>query len=103
MRSLSFLFILTACSQIPDVPVCRMRAANEGFCTYTISTEKDQIVNDSNMLNGKTWIDLKVESVMLPAESWAKIKEYIIKQCKKNNDCSSNIGTWQGKLDAVTP
>lgn len=72
----------------------------------TIS-DKDQIVDDLHPLllssGPKTWIDLKIESVMVPAESWAGIKEYIIKQCKKNNDCAQNIGSWDRKLNSLTP
>jgi hypothetical protein len=68
----------------------------------TIS-DKDQVVDDTHLLNGKTWLDLKVESVYVPSESWAEIKKYIIKQCKKNNDCADNIGNWSNKIDSVNP
>lgn len=103
MKSLKLLFILTlySCASVPNVPVCRARTVSSGFCTYTVDN-KDMIIDDTHLLNGKTWIDLKIESVYVPAESWAVIKEYIIKQCKKNNNCSENIGTWTGKLDSLT-
>ena len=104
MKHLRNLLILTlySCASVPDVPICRARSATEGFCTYTISN-KDIIVTDNNKLGGKTWLDLKIESVYLPVESWASIKEYILKQCKKHNDCSNNIGTWSTKIDSIKP
>ena len=104
MQNLKLLFLLSLCScaSVPDVPICRSRTANTGFCTWTISN-KDQVIDDIHMLNGKTWLDLKIESVMVPSDSWAEIKKYIIKQCKRDNNCSNDIGTWQGKLDEITP
>lgn len=104
MKHLSFLLILSlsGCASVPDVVVCRARTASSGFCTYTISN-KDLIVDDVNLLNGKTWIDLKIESVYVPVESWAEIKKYILKQCKKNNDCSDNLDSWTRKMDSVDP
>lgn len=68
----------------------------------TISN-KDMIVSDESLLNGKTWIDLKIESVYVPADSWAELKKYIIKQCKKHNDCEHDIGSWSAKIDSVNP
>lgn len=103
MKHLSVLLslIFISCAQVPDIAVCRSRSAVQGFCTYTISN-KDIIVDDTHLLDGKTWIDIKVESVMLPADSWAEIKKYIIKQCKKHNDCSHDIGKWSNKMDSVS-
>ncbi len=104
MKRLSVLLVLTftSCASIPDVPICRARTVNSGFCTNTVSN-KDIIVDDTHLLNGKTWLDLKIESVYVPAESWAEIKKYIIKQCKKHRDCSGNIDTWSSKIDSVFP
>jgi len=104
MKHLRNLLILTLCScaSIPNTWVCRARSANEGFCTKTLSNE-DKIVTDTNLLNGKTWIDLKIESVYVPAESWAEIKKYIIKQCKKRQDCQADVGVWSNKIDSVMP
>jgi len=102
LKSLLVLIFISSCATVPDVPVCRARAVNQGFCTWTV-TNKDLIVDDVSTLNGKTWLDLKIESVYVPADSWAKIKEYIIKQCKKSNDCSDNLSTWTSKIDSVNP
>lgn len=96
------LILFSSCASLPDTWVCRARSVNQGFCTKTLSNE-DFIVDDTHLLNGKTWIDLKIESVYVPVESWADIKGFILKKCKKNQDCSNNIGTWEGKIDSVNP
>jgi hypothetical protein len=36
--------------------------------------------------------------VLVPPASWAAIKSYIIKMCKKHDDCSDNIGKWERKM-----
>jgi hypothetical protein len=105
MKNLRFLLslcLLSSCAQVPDLIACRPTGPTSAFCTYTI-TDKDIIIDDTHLYNGKTWIDIKVESVYLPSESWIKIKEYIIKQCKKHNDCQNNIQNWDSKLSKLTP
>ena len=104
MRMISFVLLLnlTACSSVPDVPVCRQRTVNSAFCTYTISN-KDIIIDDKNLLDGKSWIDIKIESIYIPVDSWVKIKTYILDQCKRSNKCSNNIGQWSNKLDSINP
>ena len=105
MRTLNlllFLILLSSCASIPDVIGCRQQSVNSGFCTYTL-TQKSFIVDDAHPYNNSTWLDMKINSVYLPAESWAKIKEYILKECKKNNNCSQNINNWDTKLNSITP
>jgi hypothetical protein len=104
MRNSSLLLslIICSCASIPDVPVCRQRTVNSAFCTYTISN-KDIIIDDTHLLDGKSWIDLKIESIYVPVDSWIKIKIYILDQCKRNNNCSNNIGQWSNKLDSIIP
>lgn len=69
---------------------------------WTIS-KKEMTVSDKDLLNGKTWLDLVIESVYVPADSWVEIKSYIIKMCKKTNDCKDDIDTWKSKLDKINP
>lgn len=75
---------------------------SKGFCVWTIS-KKEMVVDDVTLLNGKTWLDLVIESVYVPADSWSEIKSYIIKTCKKKNDCEKDISTWKTKLDKIRP
>lgn len=94
--------IINSCATPPSVFVCTRLSQSEGFCVNTI-TEEEKIVSDTSLLNEKTWLDLVIESVYVPADSWKEIKAYIIKQCKKHNDCGQNIGKWQNKLDKINP
>lgn len=104
MHCLRFLCLLSlsSCGTIPSVPICRERTVNSGFCSWTIES-KSQIVDDTHLLNGKTWIDIKIDSILVPVDSWVKIKEYIIAQCKRNGNCSDNVGQWQTKVDSLNP
>jgi hypothetical protein len=104
MKNLKLLLILSlsSCASIPDVYICRARSNNTGFCTKTITSES-VIVDDNHLLLNKTWLDLKLESVLVPVESWVELKTYIIKQCKKNNNCDQNIDSWTRKIDSINP
>lgn len=99
---LAILLLLTfnSCTTVPDVPVLTRLNATQGYYVFTIS-DKEGIVDDENLLNGKTWIDYVIESVYVPADSWKQIKSYILKNCKKNNDCNDNIGSWDKKLNTI--
>lgn len=45
-----------------------------------------------------TWWDIRPFMVLLPAKSWAKLKTYIIQQCKSGGGCQENVGTWERKI-----
>lgn len=45
-------------------------------------TDKTYEVDDTHLLNGKTWFDIKGESMLMPVESYVKLKEFILKYCK---------------------
>ena len=78
-----------SCATPPDVPVCTSLSSERGFCTYTIS-EKDYFVE------GEAWKKQQAESLLLPAESYAKIKAYILKMCKKTGQCK-DLASWERK------
>ncbi len=100
--SLSFLLSLAVgCASVPDTPICRQRTVNSGFCTYTVS-DKDFIIDDTHPYLGKTWIDMKIEAIYVPVESWGEIKKFIIKQCKKSNKCSKDISSWDRKINSLS-
>lgn len=89
---------LTSCAtQIPDVPVITRISPTEGFYVYTVS-DKEGIVDDENLLEGKTFLDYVVEGVIVPSSSYAKIKSFILKMCKKYKECG--IG-WDRKLEKL--
>lgn len=67
---------------------------NKGFCTTPISG-KDQFVDDENLLEGKTWWEMRPIMILIPPSTYAAIKSFIIKQCKRNpNMCDKEIPAW---------
>lgn len=96
---LFLLGFLYSCSSIQkiDLPVCVGINMNKGFCT-TIISGKDQIVDDSNLLDGKTWFETKHEMVLVPVKTWSALKTYLITECKRSNRCGRNIQTWESSI-----
>jgi hypothetical protein len=73
----------------------------------TIS-DKEFYIDDENPYDwgdgkGKqTWWEIRPTMVQVPARTWAKIKSYIIKTCKKYGNCDSAISGWErraGRMD----
>ena len=96
----SLALSLNGCANIPDEPICAEISLSKGICTYTVSG-KTIIVDDNNLLDNQTWFDIRVKALTVPARTWAKFKAYLIKQCKKTNQCSANISDWGRDLDIV--
>ena len=93
MLSSVLLSTALSCATPPDVPVCTALDSGRGFCTYTIS-EKDYVVE------GEAWRKQVATSVLVPSESYAKVKAYILKMCKKTGQCK-DLASWERKLDKV--
>ncbi len=101
LSSIIFVFSLSltllSCAKVPDVPVCISLDDERGFCTYTISDKEFYVDNEDHLFEGKTWEQVKISSLIMPASSWAKIKAYILSQCKKHKDCKDDISKWEAK------
>ena len=87
---------------MPDVPLCAEVSMSKGVCTYTASGKIVE-VTDERPLNGQTWFDIRAKTLAVPASSWAQVKAWMIKQCKKTNKCSVDISSWDRNLDSNTP
>lgn len=96
------LSLLHSCATPPDVAVCTRLNSTQGYCVNTISNVEG-IVDDTHLLNGKTWVDIVIESVYVPVDSWKEIKKFIINTCKKHNDCRKDISSWDRKLNSINP
>lgn len=96
------LLFLVSCSTIQqiDKPVCVEVNMSKGYCT-TIISGKDQIVDEVNLLYGKTWFEARVEMVLVPIETWAALKTYLITECKRTKRCGDKIQTWEKSLQNV--
>ena len=99
-RYLWILFLslfLSSCSTIPDTIICAEVNISKGVCTFTVSG-KTIVVDDENPYEGQTWFDLRVKALTVPASSWSKIKAFLIKQCKKTNQCDVEIDSWDRNI-----
>jgi len=88
------LNILVSCAQPPDVAICTKITDEKGWCTNTISDKEFYV-------NGEEWKKLDSESLRVPAASWAQIKAFILKSCKKSGECNKNLTTWERKTSSV--
>ena len=94
------LLIFNSCASVPDVPVITRIGPTSGYYVFTVS-DKEGDVDDTHLLEGKTFLDYAVEGVIVPADSYAAIKAYILKSCKKSKSCGDDIGKWKTKLDKI--
>lgn len=85
---------------MPDEWACVELNPTKGYCTKTLSPT-EQIVDNEHPLNGKTWWDMRPTFVMLPPESYAHLKAYLIKNCKNNNKCAPDLATWERKMRSI--
>ncbi len=84
------LSLLTSCAQVPDVKACVEISATRGWCSNTISEQEA-------FYDGQAWQDIRYQSLIIPASSWGELKAYILKQCKKNQDCLKSLTLWQSR------
>jgi hypothetical protein len=104
LRSLSLLLLwgTSACSNLSsiDKPVCVRISAEKGYCT-TIISGQDIIVDDQNKLNGKTWFEMSPEMILVPIDTWAAIKKYLILNCRRYKKCNVQIDSWDRSLQKL--
>ena len=98
---LSLSLALSACMTAPpDVPVCVEITQERGYCVRTLSAVEFP-VDDKHLLDGRTWWDSRPTMLMLPYSSWAKLKTYIITQCKRTGACDKEITSWERTIQSV--
>ena len=102
-NSLSLLLVLlvSACTTMPpDVPMCVEFSPDHGRCVNIISGKKFD-VNETEKFEGKTWWEYRPAMLLVPASSWAKIKAYIIKSCKKYGNCQAEVASWDRTIETI--
>lgn len=85
-------------------PVCTKELAESscGFCIRIISNEVQYIGNKpEHNSNKKSWNDIKSSAVLIPTDSYAELKAYVINSCKKNKDCQDDVDSWRLKLEKL--
>ena len=98
MLLISSLLFLSNCASIPDVPICAEVSMSKGVCTYTVSGKNIE-VDDEHPLDGETWFDIRAKALAVPAKSYAALKAWMIKQCKRTKKCEVDIDSWDRGLD----
>lgn len=86
------------CSSVPNVIGCAEINLSRGVCRFTVSQEKI-IIDDENPYKGMTWFDIRRKSLTVPADSWAEIKKWMIKMCKRHK-CDVDIASWDRDISA---
>ncbi len=92
--------LLSSCVSVPDVPVCT-NLGLKGYCIWTISN-KEQTVDETVLLGKLKWSDVMKKSVIVPVDSWIKIKGFIENACHQSNQCANGVGSWQEKLNGFS-
>lgn len=77
---IAFLFLVSCKLVPPNVEVCAEINPVQGYCTKTLS-------DDERMVFGEDWLGLKRNSLVVPNQSYAEIKAFLLKVCKKSDDC----------------
>lgn len=65
---------------------------SKAICVYTVSGKTVE-VDDDRPLEGQTWWDMRQKVLSMPAKSWAEMKAYMIKMCKRHK-CNVDISSW---------
>lgn len=95
------LLLISGCAtNPPNVPVCIELGMSRGYCVTTIKGEEFYI-DEVNKYNGKTFWEMRPEMIMLPPDSWADIKKFIIKICKKTNECQKEVSSWDRSIKNI--
>lgn len=84
----------------PDAPICVEVNLTRARCVKIISGETFA-VDENHLLNGKDWWSQRPTMIQVPAQSWAEIKKFIIKICKKTNKCQEEISSWDRSVETI--
>ena len=79
-------FALTSCNQVPNVPICAQDAPGRGVCVWTLQGDDFHVDNTGARQytqNGHSWSwqQLQQNSLVMPPESWAAFKTFILNTC----------------------
>lgn len=95
------LIFLSACSiAVPAVSICTEISPSAGYCINTITSE-EYMVSDTHARDGQTWWEMRSSMMMVPASSWAELKAFIIKICKKSGKCDTELGNWERTIERI--
>lgn len=93
------LLFLSSCATIEDKPVCAEINISSGKCVNMISG-KVFLVDDENPYLGESWFELRRKSLVMPIDTYAEIKSFINKVCKKYG-CSGDLENSTKEIDKL--
>lgn len=105
---LSSCLSLTNCASIPNFPACVEVNIAKAFCVkvltnetfYISETEKYPVKLKDGTIVKMSYFEMRPLMVVLPPDSYASIKKYLIKNCHNNKQCSK-IGTWDRSIESI--
>lgn len=96
------LFFVISCASINEIdkPVCAEITMERGYCV-TIISGKGFFIDEENLFEGDTWFNQRHKHIRVPISTWAELKKYLIKNCKKSRKCDANIDSWVRNMDEI--
>lgn len=95
------MITLAGCAiPVPAVPLCVELSPVKGYCVNTITNE-EQIVDEMHPMNKQTWWEMRPSMIYMPAQSWAQLKAFIIKICRKSKQCDTDLGKWERSVELI--
>lgn len=88
----SLFLCVSSCATPPDVPICTELSPTLGWCGHTVT-------NKEFLVEGEDWVKMNRESLRIPASSWARLKTFMLTQCKRSKRCKANLGKWSRKAE----
>jgi hypothetical protein len=59
------------------------------------------VIDEETKFKEKTWWEMRPSVIQVPSQSWAEIKKFIIKICKKTNKCEEEIASWDRSINTI--
>ena len=81
-----FISLLVSCANLPDFVTCKELTPSSAKCIKVISEEKFDW-NDDNLVNGKSYWEIRPTLLQIPADSYAELKAYLLKNCRRYQNC----------------
>lgn len=96
----SFVLLANCAGLPPDEPLCKELTLSRGYCVTTM-TGKGFDVDDTHLLDGKTWWEHRPTMIQMPAKTWREFKKWIIKICKNNSQCDDTVAGWDRTVERI--
>lgn len=95
------LFFLASCSTTPpDAAICVEITLDRGRCVKIVSGQ-EFLWDETHKYEDKTWWEMRPAMIQVPASSWAQMKSFIIKVCKKYGTCDKEISSWDRTVKTI--